>query len=193
MVSTGDHPVESVSRQMAPFHSQHSLQNVSKTTREHTDALETLGCQILVANFITGGLKGYSVGISMLISYMPPSYGVPGGPSKEPRSLVMSSPIVSALIWEWVSLWMSASSLAIRLALLEDMAYCYPNAFQNQGDREMYWIACLASLPREFVNEADEQTKALRAEPQARSGVRSLYNGQWKAVRWYGNQFSQCT
>merc|ERR1712005_27452 len=47
MVRTGDHCDDSVSKQIAPV------------------CELTLGCQILVSNFMTGGRKGYSLGILM--------------------------------------------------------------------------------------------------------------------------------
>ena len=48
---------------------------------------------------------------------MPPSYGVPGGPGNEPLRFVRLSLTGSAWIFERVSALMSASSLAILLAL----------------------------------------------------------------------------
>lgn len=76
-----------------------------------------LGCHIFVANFMTGGLNGYSLGIVMLTSYVPPSYGVPGGPGKDPFRFVRLSPTESADILERGSFLISANSLAIRRAL----------------------------------------------------------------------------
>ena len=40
-----------------------------------------------------GGLNGYSLGILMSIMYVPPSYGVPGGPLNDPLRCVRSSPL----------------------------------------------------------------------------------------------------
>lgn len=79
--------------------------------------LEMFGCHIFVTNFMTGGLKGYSLGILMETSYVPPSYGVPDGPLKEPLRSVILSPTVSAKMLEAESARMSARSFAIRLAL----------------------------------------------------------------------------
>ncbi len=66
---------------------------------------------------MTGGLKGYSFGILMETSYVPPSYGVPEGPLNDPRRFVMLSAMVSAKIWDVESARMSAKSLPIRRAL----------------------------------------------------------------------------
>lgn len=66
---------------------------------------------------MTGGLNGYSFGMLMETSYVPPSYGVPEGPLKEPRRFVILSPTVSAKIWEVESARISARSLAILRAL----------------------------------------------------------------------------
>lgn len=66
---------------------------------------------------MTGGLKGYSFGMVIDTSYVPPSYGVPSGPLNEPRRLVMLSLTVSANIWDLVSARISAKSFAIRRAL----------------------------------------------------------------------------
>ena len=66
---------------------------------------------------MTGGLKGYSFGMVIDTSYVPPSYGVPSGPLNEPRRLVMLSLTVSAKIWDFVSARISARSFAIRRAL----------------------------------------------------------------------------
>ncbi len=54
---------------------------------------------------------------------MPPSYGVPGGPLKEPLRCVKSSPFPtgSAFIFERLSEWMSATSFAMRRVRLDDM------------------------------------------------------------------------
>lgn len=59
----------------------------------------------------------------MSILYVPPSYGVPGGPGKAPRRFVTSSssPTGSAVIWEWVSARMSAISFVIRRVRLDAM------------------------------------------------------------------------
>jgi len=56
-----------------------------------------LGCQILVQNFTLGGLNGYVSGISILSLYFPPSYGVPGGPTISPDSLLKRSSTSSTL------------------------------------------------------------------------------------------------
>ena len=55
---------------------------------------------------------------------MPPSYGVPGGPLKEPFRCVRSSPLPagSAFILDRLSEWMSATSFAMRRVRLDDMA-----------------------------------------------------------------------
>jgi hypothetical protein len=70
-----------------------------------------------------GGRNGYSLGILMSTAKVPPSYGVSGGPKNWPRRCVRSSPFPagSTLICESLSFWMSAISLAIRLARLEAM------------------------------------------------------------------------
>lgn len=52
---------------------------------------------------MTGGLKGYSFGIVIATSNVPPSYGVPGGPGNDPRRFVKLFSTVSALIFEIVS------------------------------------------------------------------------------------------
>lgn len=59
--------------------------------------LLTLGCHTLVSNFIMGGRNGYSPGILTSMVYVPPSYGVPGGPLKEPLRWVKSSPFPNGL------------------------------------------------------------------------------------------------
>lgn len=86
--------------------------------------LLTLGCHTLVSNFIIGGRNGYSPGILTSMVYVPPSYGVPGGPLKEPLRCVRSSPFPNGLadMFESESVWISAISFAIRRARLEDMA-----------------------------------------------------------------------
>lgn len=76
----------------------------------------------MVVNFMTGGLKGYSFGILIETSYVPPSYGVPDGPLNEPLRFVRLSPTVSAEICEAESARISARSLAIRLALCPAIA-----------------------------------------------------------------------
>ena len=55
--------------------------------------------------------------------YVPPSYGVPGGPLKEPLRCVRSSPFPtgSAFIFERLSEWISATSFAMRRVRLDDM------------------------------------------------------------------------
>lgn len=65
---------------------------------------------------MVGGRKGYSPGILTSMLYVPPSYGVPGGPLKEPFRCVRSSPSPTgfAEIFESVSWCRSAISLAIR-------------------------------------------------------------------------------
>lgn len=90
---------------------------------ELTVWLLTFGCQILVSNFMIGGRKGYSVGIFTSILYVPPSYGVPGGPLKDPLRCVKSSPLPtgSACICDVVSAWISAISLVIRRIRFVDM------------------------------------------------------------------------
>jgi hypothetical protein len=77
----------------------------------------------LVSNLMPGGRNGYSLGILMSTAKVPPSYGVSGGPKNWPRRCVRSSPFPagSTLICESLSFWMSAISLAIRLARLEAM------------------------------------------------------------------------
>ena len=58
MVRAGVHSFFRMSRQMAPVYEL------------------IFGCQILVSNFIFGGLNGYSDGIMMSTMNVPPSYGV---------------------------------------------------------------------------------------------------------------------
>jgi len=66
--------------------------------------LLTLGCHSLVLNSIFGGRKGYSNGILTSITYVPPSYGVSGGPGNEARRWDISLPSPGwMLIWESVS------------------------------------------------------------------------------------------
>ena len=79
------------------------------------------GCHILVMNLISGGLKGYSFGILISTSYLPPSYGVSGGPTKLPCKFVMSSARASTVTWHFGSLWTSWISFAIRRLRCWDM------------------------------------------------------------------------
>jgi len=70
--------------------------------------------------YITGGRKGYSFGILISTMYVPPSYGVSGGPGNEARRCDSSEPSAgSQKILDCVSPWMSASSLAILRRRLE--------------------------------------------------------------------------
>lgn len=76
--------------------------------------LLTFGCQSLVLKNMTGGRNGYSCGILMSTMYVPPSYGVSGGPGNEASRCVRSDPLAdSANILDSVSAWISDSSLAI--------------------------------------------------------------------------------
>lgn len=115
MVRTGDQAVERVSRQIAPYGTQQYELAKKILCRPYTPAeilknkthlltvwLLTLGCQILVSNFIVGGRKGYSAGSLISIWNVPPSYGVLGGPGKEPFKCVRSSPppAGATVIWD---------------------------------------------------------------------------------------------
>lgn len=100
MVRTGDQAEERVSRHIAPCTNRRLASNLQSLQGEgstRTVWLLTFGCQTLVSNFIIGGRKGYSPGILTSIVYVPPSYGVPGGPLKEPLRCVRSSPFPSGL------------------------------------------------------------------------------------------------
>jgi len=90
---------------------------------KHTVWLLTFGCQSFVSNFMTGGRKGYSWGIFISTTYVPPSYGVSGGPGKEAFRCERSSPLPAgwASIWDWESFWISPSSLIIRRIRLDVM------------------------------------------------------------------------
>jgi len=62
-----------------------SSSSTSQLTKQMAPVWELIfGCHILVMNFIFGGSKGYSLGISMSTSKTPPSYGVPSGPVMVP-------------------------------------------------------------------------------------------------------------
>lgn len=58
-----------------------------------------LGCHILVINRTLGGLNGYVSGILISSWYLPPSYGVSGGPAISPLNSVKFSSTRSTLIW----------------------------------------------------------------------------------------------
>jgi len=116
MVRTGDQAEPRVSRQIAPCKT--SVRLLCHRSREgwHTVCELTLGCHSRVSNFITGGLKGYSAGILMSTTYLPPAYGVSGGPGKVAFRCVRSSlePAALASMLEVRSFWMSPSSFAMR-------------------------------------------------------------------------------
>lgn len=57
---------------------------------------------------MAGGRKGYSLGILTSTMYVPPSYGVSGGPGKVALKWERSAPLAgSQNMLESVSLWMS--------------------------------------------------------------------------------------
>uniref|UniRef100_A0A1A9V7I4 Uncharacterized protein n=1 Tax=Glossina austeni TaxID=7395 RepID=A0A1A9V7I4_GLOAU len=62
---------------------------MSKQIAPVTD--DMLGCHILVAKRIFGGLKGYVSGTLISSINVPPSYGVSGGPTISPRNSVQFS------------------------------------------------------------------------------------------------------
>ena len=128
MVRTGDQADDKVSRHMAPCdHTTLALVLGGREGVVLTVWLLTLGCHTFVSNFIIGGLKGYSPGILTSIVYVPPSYGVPGGPLKEPLRCVRSSPLPAGFadMLETESWCRSAISFAIRrLRLLAILKSC---------------------------------------------------------------------
>ena len=92
MVRTGDQADDKVSRQIAPYtEGQLVCEDDKIPFTVHTVWLLTFGCHTLVSNFIIGGRKGYSPGILISILYVPPSYGVPGGPLNEPLRCIRPS------------------------------------------------------------------------------------------------------
>jgi hypothetical protein len=104
MVWTGVHPLPRESRQIVPV------------------TLLTLGCQILVSKLKEGGLNGYSFVAEIETTYVPPAYGVSGGPRNLPLICLMSSPSGQARTPEAsASRAMSCSSRLRRLGRFADM------------------------------------------------------------------------
>lgn len=85
--------------------------------------LLTFGCQIFVSNCIRGGLKGYWLSRTILITYLPPSYGVFPGPRNQPLRVVSEDSCTGAAWMPELSLSSvkSCSSLIMRRSLLLDI------------------------------------------------------------------------
>jgi hypothetical protein len=136
MVWTGVHPLPRESRQIVPCDdtsvggSARVVVEISTATphgpslagHPPTVTLLTLGCQILVSKLKEGGLNGYSFVAEIETTYVPPAYGVSGGPRNLPLICLMSSPSGQARTPEAsASRAMSCSSRLRRLGRFADM------------------------------------------------------------------------